>query len=378
MHKPFHLIKRKLKKKTVYYVRFFDEYDNRLPWRSTGQTSRAAAENWCYEQMKKGITPGRTSVSFGLFAQDWWTDRCQYVAARTAAGRTLSKAYINVMRGMLVNYILPYFKDYRLEKINKRLIEKWLLELRSKALSDVTVNHIFTCLKIMLSRAVEMELIYRDPTAGILTLRETSRERGTLTLDEIRSLFGGEALFDIWGGNLPGFTGSMLPVVTGLRQGEILGLQVQHVFKDHIAVVWSWARGELVPPKWNSRRVVPIPRRAAGFLADLIVKNGYRGPEDFVFQGPDRSMPLSAYYLVSAFYGALGRIGVDEERRRERNIVYHSLRHTFNTVMRGRIPDAKLQSLTGHRTKRMLEHYTHWQLEDYKDVLEAQEQYFSS
>jgi hypothetical protein len=99
------------------------------------------------------------------------------------------------MRRLLQNYLLPFFKDYKLDKINRGLIEKWLLELRSTPargrglLSDVTVNHAFTCLKIILNRSVEMELIYRNPTQGILKLRETSRERGILTLEEIRALF---------------------------------------------------------------------------------------------------------------------------------------------------------------------------------------------
>ena len=44
--------------------------------------------------------------------------------------------------------------------------------------------------------------------------------------------------------------------------------------------------------------------------------------------------------------------------------------------MRGRIPDAKLQSLTGHKTMRMVENYTHFRIEDFNDVLEIQENIF--
>ncbi|MBA7658556.1 hypothetical protein ES703_66512 [subsurface metagenome] len=42
MHKKFHLYRRKNKKGNVFYVRFYDEYGNRMPGRSTGQTSKAA------------------------------------------------------------------------------------------------------------------------------------------------------------------------------------------------------------------------------------------------------------------------------------------------------------------------------------------------
>jgi len=45
--------------------------------------------------------------------------------------------------------------------------------------------------------------------------------------------------------------------------------------------------------------------------------------------------------------------------------------------MRGKIHDAKLQRLTGHRTQEMTEHYTHFNIEDFGDVRERQEEYFS-
>lgn len=48
MHKPFSLYKRPTTKKNkqIYYCQFYDESGNRLTARSTGQTSKAAAENW--------------------------------------------------------------------------------------------------------------------------------------------------------------------------------------------------------------------------------------------------------------------------------------------------------------------------------------------
>jgi len=36
-------------------VRFYDDAGNRMTARSTGQTSKAAAETWSYEQLKHGI-----------------------------------------------------------------------------------------------------------------------------------------------------------------------------------------------------------------------------------------------------------------------------------------------------------------------------------
>ena len=55
VHKPFNLYKRPTQKKNKYiwYVRFYNEDGNRLTACSTGQTTKAAAETWVYELLKK-------------------------------------------------------------------------------------------------------------------------------------------------------------------------------------------------------------------------------------------------------------------------------------------------------------------------------------
>ncbi len=55
-HKPFHIYKRHTTKKNkyIYYVQFYTDDDHRMTARSTGQTSKAAAETWAYDQLQKG------------------------------------------------------------------------------------------------------------------------------------------------------------------------------------------------------------------------------------------------------------------------------------------------------------------------------------
>jgi hypothetical protein len=149
-HKPFNLYKRPSQKKNkyVWYVRFYDEDGNRLAGRSTGQASKAAAENWAYEQLKKGIISSPKNITFGKFAEDWWIwNKCSYIKGKIARGGVISRSYTDLMRAYLDNHILPYFKDIKLQKINTRLIEKWLMKLSEKPgrtgkiLSHATVNH---------------------------------------------------------------------------------------------------------------------------------------------------------------------------------------------------------------------------------------------
>ena len=81
--------------------------------------------------------------------------------------------------------------------------------------------------------------------------------------------------------------------------------------------------------------------------------------------------------ILSAFYTALGKIDITEEERQERRITFHSHRHFLNTVLRSaRIPDPLVQRVTGHRTQEMTEHYSHFALEDFGDVVKVLEKVF--
>jgi integrase len=81
--------------------------------------------------------------------------------------------------------------------------------------------------------------------------------------------------------------------------------------------------------------------------------------------------------ILKALYGAFKKIGISLEERKERNITFHSWRHFYNSLMRGKIHDSKLRRLTGHKTLEMTEHYTHFNIDAYRDVLRIQNEYFS-
>lgn len=55
------------------------------------------------------------------------------------------------------------------------------------------------------------------------------------------------------------------------------------------------------------------------------------------------------------------------------NISFHSWRHYFNTIMRSNnISDSKLQRMTGHKSLQMTDHYTHYGLDDLKEIGDIQ------
>jgi len=379
--KRFYLIRRKDRftdNKPTFYARFYDEGGELLPWRSTGETSKTRAELWALSQLKKGRLATRDNLTFSAYSVHWWKwGECAYIRGKLARGKSLSQRYADIKRGFLENHVLPYFGPKKLSKITPAMIEEWLLDLRdSSGLSPTTVNHSLKTLKTMLAEATRLGTIASNPAASVEGLAESPKERGTLTVAELRALFADEALPTVWSGDLAHFTLNLLAASTGLRMGEVQGLQVQHVHPGYIAVVHSWAREYgLTDPKWHNVREVPLTVRVSDYLGSVVEVSAYQEPGAFVFAGPN-GKPIEQKAILRNLHAALAEIEISDEERTARNLTFHSHRHTFNSLCRGRIPDYKLQKLTGHRSDAMTEAYTHVRLSDFGDVVALQEATF--
>jgi integrase len=55
-----------------------------------------------------------------------------------------------------------------------------------------------------------------------------------------------------------------------------------------------------------------------------------------------------------------GREAIDDSEQRRRNISFHSLRHTFVSLLRlAGVEDFQVQALAGHKSAAMMEKYSH-------------------
>jgi integrase len=163
---------------------------------------------------------------------------------------------------------------------------------------------------------------------------------------------------------------------------------IQHVHENYIEIAGSWERDQgLKSTKTGKKRVVPIPVRVYENIQAVIACLSYREPEDFVFCGDRRAVPITQHTVWTHFIEALEKIGIKKtfddkgvlirDMREERRLVFHSWRHTFNSLLLSRnVSPDRVRSLTGHSSEKMTEHYTHFTPDDFKDVLKIQEDLF--
>jgi integrase len=64
----------------------------------------------------------------------------------------------------------------------------------------------------------------------------------------------------------------------------------------------------------------------------------------------------------------LNAIGITYDQQKERNIVFHSWRHFYNSSLRGAIQDEILRKVVGHSTEKMIDNYDHLTEANMKEV----------
>ena len=296
----------------------------------------------------------------------------------------MSRSYVENRRSELKNYIWPEFADKRLDRITTGEIEDFMMGLRTKKgrykrpLSEKRINDIVGNLKTILSEAYRLGITDRNPGENVGTLAVRPRSKQILSKDEATLLFDEDTIDAVWKGDITMYALNLLSASTGMRLGECVALHAVDIdFENGIVnVQQSWARKHgLKEPKWNSIRLVPVPSKTVRYLKMVIEQSNHpdaRNALIFANQS-DPHVPIDHKTVAEKLYEAFKAIGIPEQERRLRNVTFHSWRHFFNTMMRTRVPDELLRSVTGHRNAEMTDHYTHFQLDDLNPVRELQE-----
>jgi integrase len=106
--------------------------------------------------------------------------------------------------------------------------------------------------------------------------------------------------------------------MTGLRQGELLGLRWSDIdwSAQRVRVRRAFVRGEITTPKSKrSSRSVPLAPRVIAILDGLSKVTAYAADDDLVFAHPDTGRPIDRSKLLKRFKAAITRAGLASSRR---------------------------------------------------------------
>lgn len=377
---PFSLYPRKSADgKLIYYYRTYTEKGDRTIGRSTGQTSKSGARKVCLELWKKNklipekIVPTIPILSdFGTLVWDY--EKSPMIKYRRLRDFNMSKSHVENQAKLFKKHIIPAFGSKRLDQITHAMVDNWFLGQKEAGYSNQSINHMLSNIRTVFAEAQRQGLVAQNPAESVKPVAKASKKRGILTNEEVKEILHPEN----WSSRWPSwyvYLANLTAALTGLRMGEIQALRWQDLFPenkpDRINVSCSWDRRHgLKETKTKKDRVVPLPAQ----LKQLIFKFAVSRPsEAFIFSTDRGETPINEYTLLHSFYEALEKCGITEAERKERNLTFHGWRHFFNTFLRrSGVADSKVQRVTGHSTQQMTENYTHFEIEDFKEISEAQ------
>ncbi len=271
-------------------------------------------------------------------------------------------------RAILERHLVPAFGNTPLDRIRLAELEefkaamkkkksaargrkgtptKWAIKKRYGAqpttLSLKAINNVLAVLRRLLSLAYEQGVMPFMPKVKLFRTEKTTFD--FLTFDEAERLL--EAVDPEWR------TALLVALKTGLRRGEIIGLQWSDLdlVRGKLNVRRTIWAGHSGTPKGGRARVVDMPR---SLVEALKAHRHLKGPS--VFCGPKGEL-LTPGQLKWPLTRALRKSGIS---RPEGRIGWHDLRHTYGShlAMRG-VPVKVIQELMGHASIEMTMRYAH-------------------
>lgn len=264
------------------------------------------------------------------FSTRWMNE---YVAAYNRPSSAREK------RSYLANHLLPAFGHFRLDEIDTRSIDRFVVATRERV-SPKTLNNILATLRRCLRVAVEWRLLRQAPL--IRGVRVVQRPIAFLKEDELTAIIAA-APTERWR------VFFVVVADTGMRFGEAAALRWLDVDLGQcpsVHISRGAARGVIGPTKTGSTRTVPLTRRAAAALLTLRIGEGLIFPQD-------NGGVLRPEWTLNILHRACARAKVTR-------IGWHGLRHTYATRLCQRgVPLRNVQALLGHTTIIMTSRYAH-------------------
>jgi integrase len=287
------------------------------------------------------VDPAAGKVTFKTYAEQWRAQQPHRPSTAKAVHQHL-RAYAYTTLGARP-----------IAAIRPSEVQAWATGLQT-SLAPSTMRTVLNTIKAVFKAAAADRLIAYNPCESVRLPPVPRRRLVPLTVEQVQTII--ESAPSQYRALL------VLGAGTGLRAGELFGLQVRHVdfLRRHLTVEQQVQQtaGQAVyvcPPKTQSSyRVVPLPQTVVDALANHLRGRG-AGPNDFIFTAPSGGPVVRTSFMHSTWAPAAKAAGL------AKGVGLHSLRHFYaSALIRGGLSVKVVSERLGHANAAMtLNVYAH-------------------
>jgi integrase len=283
-----------------------------------------------------------------------WLGHWLEMKEQVRAGKTM-KRYRQVIRDFIAS--LGSRANLGLAHITPKDVLTYRNSIIAAKKTARTANLSVKVVSAAFNAAVRQHLIDSNPATALETLPVKTEERGTFTPTQVSKLIG--AAEGDWRGAI------LLGYYTGARLGDVANMQWG-------AIDWRNKLIRFTPSKTKKPVTVPLHPQLE---LELLKKPGIGKTPVFpslAGKGTGGKLGLSGRFTsIMETAGIKGKVTQQAKGGRAlSNLSFHSLRHSFNSVMANAgVSQEVRQELTGHASAEMNKVYTHHQLESLRAAI---------
>ena len=266
--------------------------------------------------------------------------------------------------GYLLKHVAEYFDGTGIRDVTPDALNGFVANLQDSGLAPGTVRKTYNLLAMALRHAHAARVIDWLPTLAVRAPKNRCPPPNPLTLESMRKLQTSLQALEV----TPPVLAVMLALSTGMRRGEVCGLQWKDVATDYTTARVRRSIGVrdggtyVKGTKTGNERTVPLAPSVARVMRsfrermeDECTETGAPFRSSFYVLGKADGSYLSPYVLTRwwAFHAReWGLVGTQGKTP-----VFHDLRHTFATVAVRNLDPKTAQSIMGHSNINMTMKY---------------------
>lgn len=349
----------------AWYYWFYDE-DGKQVRKSCGQNGKPCIRKRDAEAFIASLDAGYEirqplkDMFTGMYNFD-----SEFMIKFRLKGRENVESTIKTKQRLLKLILTKYGNRYP-DEISLGEIDSWLLTFKR---SNSWRNQILSIFKDIYLELYNFKKIQYLPRFQNFSYND-KKERGVLTIEEIKKLFPPDynEIVKIWRwrtkSHEPDWQIFMFATMiftalsTGMRKGEFRALKYSQFVADNAILINcrldhgdkeinKLKKGTDINKKW---RVTVVPERTVEMLKYMDNNRRDHNRYLFTFHGH----PWGSVHIGNIFKEILQKNGIDTQAR---NITLHSLRYTYNTIMKSKIDNVDLRIMMGHVHANMTEYY---------------------